>query len=134
MKRAVVVAVVFAFVVGSCGGGTEDTTSSADEGRFCELLVEFQQQNDIELGGDAAREAVAEGRAILGELVAVAPAELRAVMERNAVGGNAYLDLIEAADYDIEAIDFVALTALFEDPEFLADSEAVDVWMAANCP
>ncbi len=134
MKRTFIVAIVFAVVVASCGGGDEDT--GPDRDRFCELGTDnnaFGEQGFFELSGDKASEAADEARANLDELVKVAPVEIRSSVETLISFSHEFIDLLEAADFDVAAIDLAAMEAL-ETAEVDASDDAVDGWIAENCP
>jgi hypothetical protein len=145
MKRTLVLTVVFAFIAASCGDGAEDATpgsdatvaaatESSDPDGACEVLAGFSGASIFVLSDTPAemRLTVPEARAILDELVTVAPVEIRPAVETSASYEGMVIDLYETVGFDSEAVDVEAYQSLRTAQVDAADT-AIDGWMQENC-
>lgn len=122
-----VLGVVMMLLLSACGSDT------ADSERFCEIDTEFDELGDpFELPPDQARAMIDDGRALLAEMVKVAPEEIRPSAETYTDSILLVVDLFEAADYDFSQITEDEIEALFSGENEVA-FEAIDDWIDANC-
>ena len=127
VRRVVVMGVVLLLAVAACGDD-----DAADPERLCEINDEIEQLDPFEVPPDEARAMVREGRVLLDEAVEVAPDEIRPSVEIAAASFRLFLDLAEAADFDLEQVDLAEVEAAFSD-EAIAAGDALEEWIDANC-
>jgi hypothetical protein len=153
--KGLVLAVVVSLTAVSCGGVLEETTSSTepaasstsagdttstvpnwvpDSDRFCELFTSFGELDFSELSGDQAPVAINEARALLDEMVKVAPTELRGPVAIGTQSSHRAFDAFEAADFDLQAPGFLDTMAALESAAVDASGDAMKAWATTNCP
>ena len=119
--------VMMLLTLAACGSDT------ADSERFCEIDAEFDELGDpFELPPDQARAVIDEGTALITELLKVAPEEIRPSAEVYMDAILSFVDLFEAADYDVSQITEDEIEAFFSGDNEVA-FEAIDEWIDANC-
>ncbi|MEE9298513.1 MAG: hypothetical protein V3V29_05705 [Acidimicrobiia bacterium] len=126
-RRVVVVGVVLLLAVAACGDD-----DAADPERFCEINTEIEEFDPFNGPPDEAREAAREVRSLIDEAVEVVPDEIRPSVEVAADSFRSFLDLFEAADFDVSQLDEADLEEAFSD-EVEAATDAMDEWIDANC-
>ncbi len=126
------VLIASALVIAACGS----SEPSADPERFCEILVELDEQDTTGLPADEALPIIREGRAKYVEGTEVAPEEIKADAELFADGVLKITDLLIAAGGDQTQVDAEALQSVSEEiftPEFDAAADRVNAWRDSNC-
>lgn len=152
MKPNLFLAVVFAFVVAACGGGHDNATAVDDVAAVSEQLPDADRLCAIEAlfhdlespfreDPEDGRVVASEMRSLLGEMSATAPSDIRPSVEVLTVNFGLILDVYEAADFDMAAVDFRQLNELAEvdasgtpTPGAAEDADrAFEVWVSENC-
>ncbi len=126
------VLIASALVIAACGS----SEPSADPERFCEILVELDEQDTTGLPADEALPIIREGRDKYVEGTEVAPEEIKADAELFADGVLKITDLLIAAGGDQTQVDAEALQSVSEEiftPEFDAAADRVNAWRDSNC-
>ncbi len=130
--RYIMVLIASALVIAACGS----SEPSADPERFCEILVELDEQDTTGLPADEALPIIREGRDKYVEGTEVAPEEIKADAELFADGVLKITDLLIAAGGDQTQVDAEALQSVSEEiftPEFDAAADRVNAWRDSNC-
>ena len=156
MKRAFALVVLFAFGAAACSGGFGDTVPSStvttptsavatssvtpdvavpvaaappDPDRLCQILGDDTSAFESLFGGPGPTPVV-EMRALIVEMVRVAPGEIASDVEILAVNLGQIMDALEAVDFDASALDRGEIA---QTSEVDAARIAVGDWTDANC-